>query len=314
MGFFRKSRQEPGWLAIRFRANGLDLTHIRRDASGKPKVTRCEFHEWQPGDAEGLQKLRREARLDGYSITTLLEPREYQLLLVDAPNVAPSELKSAIRWRIKDLIDIHIEDAMVDVVNVPVDKSAPARTQAMHVVVARNEIIRRRVSLFDAARLTLKVIDIPEMAERNVAHLFEQNGKVAMLLTFEEGGGLLTFTHEGELHLSRRIDITLRELQDADGGLRRSALERAATELQRSLDYFDRQFQYLPLGTLLLAPFAGAEEFRDYLAAESGITAEIINLASRLDISAVPALADPAGQARCLDVIGAALREEDKVL
>jgi MSHA biogenesis protein MshI len=314
MGFFGKSRQEPGWLAIRFRANGLDLAHVRREASGKPKLTRCEFHEWSPGDGEALQRLRREARLEGYSVTTLLEPSEYQLLLVDAPNVAPAELKSAIRWRIKDLIDIHIEDAMVDVVNVPADKSVPARSQAMYVVVARNEVIRQRVSLFDAARLPLKVIDIPEMAERNIAHLFEHNGKVSSLLTFEEGGGLVTFTHGGELHLSRRIGITAGELQDADGELRRAALERAATELQRSLDYFDRQFQYLPIATLMLSPFPGAEELRDHLAAQAGVTADIIDLADRLDISAVPAVSHPHEQARFLDVIGAALRTEDKVL
>jgi MSHA biogenesis protein MshI len=314
MGFLRKSRQEPGWLAIRFRVNGLDFAHVRRDASGKPKVTRCEFHELHPDDADELQKLRREARLDAYSLTTLLEAADYQLLLVDAPSVAPAELKSAIRWRIKDLIDIHLEDAMVDVVNVPFDSSSTARAQAMYVVVAANETIRRRVSLFDGARLPLKVIDIPEMAERNVAHLFERNGRVTVLLTFDETGGLVTFTRGGELHLSRRIDITLGQLQDADEELRRAAQERAATEAQRSLDYFDRQFQYLPLGTLLLAPFEGAEALRDRLASEAGISSEILNLADGLDLSGVPGLADPRQQARFLDVIGAALREEDRVL
>ena len=314
MGFLRKSRQEPGWLAIRFRVNGLDFAHVRRDASGKPKVTRCEFHELHPDDADDLQKLRREARLDAYSVTTLLEAADYQLLLVDAPSVAPAELKSAIRWRIKDLIDTHIEDAMVDVVNVPFDSSASARAQAMYVVVSKNETIRRRVALFDGARLPLKVIDIPEMAERNVAQLFEHDGKVSVLLSFEEGGGLVTFTRGGELHLSRRIDITAGELQDADDALRQAAQERAATETQRSLDFFDRQFQYLPLGTLLLAPFEGAEALRDRLASEAGITAQILDLGEGLDISAVPALADPRQQARFLDVIGAALREEDRVL
>lgn len=314
MHWLGKSRSEPGWLAIRLRGNGLELAHVVGGGNGRPKLVRYESHDLRWSDAGAFTKFRREAGLDRYRITTLLEGTDYRMLLVDAPNVPPAELRSAIRWRIKDLIDIHIEDAMIDVVDIPVGQGAPARSHSMYVVVAHNDAIQRRVELFQAAKIPLSVIDIPEMAERNVAHLFERNGQVTMLMSFDEEGGLLTFTHGGELHLVRRFETSLRELQDADEDLRARAFDRIGLELQRSLDYFDRQFHYLPLGALLLAPVPGAEELRQHLGSQGGIEAEVLDLARGLDLTQTPELADPVQQARALDVIGAALRVEEKAL
>jgi len=314
MSWFGKSRTEPGWLAMRLRSSGLEIAHVEGAESSRPKVARYEFDELRWSEPGALAALRRDAGLERYQVTALLESADYRMLLVDAPNVLPAELKSAIRWRIKDLIDIHIEDAMIDVVDIPVDQSAPAHSHSMYAVVAHNDVIEQRVALFQAAKIPLGVIDIPEMAERNIARLFERNGQVTMLLSFDDDGGLLTFTHRGELHLTRRFETSLRELQDADDALRNAALERVGLELQRSLDYFDRQFHYLPLGPLMLSPAPPAEDLRQHLGSQMGIAAEILDLAQVLDLSAAPALVDPTQQARALDVIGAALRVEEKAL
>ena len=57
------------------------------------------------------RKSAKKMNLAGYHCATLLKPGDYQLLLVEAPNVTPDELKGAIRWKIKDLIEYHIDDA-----------------------------------------------------------------------------------------------------------------------------------------------------------------------------------------------------------
>jgi len=314
MGFFGASKIEPGWLAVRFRGNGLDLAHVRRAGTGRPIVTRCEFHPVQWQDSEAFIRLRKEARLDRYAVTTLLGSREYQLLQVDAPNVPQNELKGAIRWRVKDLIDFHVDDAMIDVFDVPFERSDASRGHPMYVVAARNEAIASRISLFEAAKVPVSVIDIPEMAERNIASLFDRGGKATALLVFGEEGGLLTFTYHGELCLTRRIDTTAGDLRDADDELRVRAFERVRLELQRSLDYFDRQFHYLAIGALLLSPVAAARELAEYLAGRAGLNVEVLDLSRVLDLGKVPELADPEQQVQFLDVIGAALRLEVKEL
>jgi MSHA biogenesis protein MshI len=45
----------------------------------------------------------------------VMTPNSYQLLLVEAPPVPDAELRSAVRWKVQDLIDFHIDDAIVDV-------------------------------------------------------------------------------------------------------------------------------------------------------------------------------------------------------
>lgn len=314
MHWLGKSRTEPGWLAIRLRSSGLELAHVIAGEGGIPRLARYESHDLRWSEAGALARFRREAGLDRYRVTTLLEGADYRMLRVDAPNVPPAELKSAIRWRIKDLIDIHVEDAMIDVVDIPVDQSAPARSHSMYVVVAHNDVIQRRVELFQGAKIPLSVIDIPEMAERNVAHLFERNGQVTMLMSFDEEGGLLTFTQRGELYLTRRFETSLGNLRDADEALRDAAFERVGLELQRSLDFFDRQFHYLPMGSLMLAPVPGAEELRRRLMGQAGIEAEVLDLSRAMDLKPAPELADPERQARALGTIGAALRVEEKAL
>jgi len=97
------------------------------------------------------------------------------------------------------------------------------------------------------------VIDIPETAQRNIAALFEMEGRGLAMLVFGDEGGLLTITCDGELFLARRLDITLGQLQDADENLRQQYLDRVELEVQRSLDYFDRQFHHIPVNRLILS-------------------------------------------------------------
>ena len=265
-------------------------------------------------DAGILEKLRKEIRLERYQCTTLLSPQEYQVLQVDAINVPPGELRAAVRWRIKDLLNYHVDDASVDVLQIPWDRNAGSRPQSLYAVAAPNETIQRRVSLFEEAKIPLSVIDIPEMAQRNIAAFFEPQGQGVALLSFGTDGGLLTFTQGGELYLARRIEVSLGHLRDADENLRRQHFDRVTLEIQRSLDHFDRQFHYVTLNKLLLAPLPDDVGLREHLKANLYVTVETLDLAQGLDVSGVPDLRNAETQTLFFDVLGAALRHEEKVL
>lgn len=314
MRLFSKALQESGWLSLSLTAEGVSFAHVRRAAAGRPEVRRCEFHRLNSGDAQALGKLRKEARLDQYHCTTLLNAGEYQMLQVEAPNVPKEELKAAIRWRIKDLLNYHLDDAMVDVLDVPPDKNAPTRSRVMYAVAAPNEKIQKRVSLFEDAKIPLSVIDIPEMAQRNIAALFEREGKGLALLSFDNDGGLLTFTCSGELYMSRRLEVSLGQLNDADEALRKQNFDRVTLELQRSFDHFDRNYSFITLGKLLLLPLPESIGLEGHLAASLYVPVETLNLKQVLDFAATPDLNDGEAQARYFQVLGAALRHEGKAL
>ena len=307
------ARQNAGWLAICPNDKGVYFAHVKH-LKKKPHVMACVFYPAEIGVPVAMEKLRKEKRLGGFHFTSLLMPNEYQILLVEAPNVPSDELKTAVRWRIKDVLSYHIDDATVDVLQVPVNKkSGVERPASLYAIAASNEIIKNRIALFEKAKLNLRVIDIPEMAQRNIAALFEEGEFGLALLSFDEHGGLLTITSGGELYLTRRLDITDGQLQDSDENLRQQNLERVELELHRSLDYFGRQFSHIPVNRMLVS----APErlgLVQQLAPSLDIPVEQLDLSRVLDISAVPELTDSEFAAHMLLTLGAALRQERRAL
>ncbi|WP_307730247.1 type IV pilus biogenesis protein PilM [Massilia endophytica] len=262
------------------------------------------------GDAAALEKLGRELRASNYRCGTLLAMGDYQVLAVDAPNVPQEELKTAVRWRLKDMLDFHVDDATIDVLNIPVNKNAPSHAHQMFVIAARNAVVQDRQNLFVEAEAGLSVIDIPEMAQRNITKLIESDGRGVAMLSFEADGGLLTVCAGGELYLTRRMDVTLDQLMDPDPSRTAGVHDRITLELQRSLDHFDRQYHYINLSRLVLAP-NNAVGLHEYLAQNLYMPVEKLNLADVLDMSASPELLDIEQQRRFFRCLGAALRREE---
>jgi MSHA biogenesis protein MshI len=310
--FFKTKNHDAGWFAISVGVQGFYLAKIKF-VGAMPSVVRCEYHETGALSASSLERLRREAHIDNHDISTLLAPGEYQMLLVEAPNVPADEMKTAVRWKIKDGLNFHIDDATVDMVRIPASKYSSGRPQSLYAIAAANSVIQERIGLFEQAKLELDVIDIPEMAQRNIAALFEREDRALVILAFDDYGGLMTFTAGGELYLSRRIEITVGQLLDANENLREQYRDRVATELQRSLDYFDRQYNHLPVDMVLVCvpDNTGLIEF---LASELDAKVQKLDLSQVMDISAVPALADSEFVAHSLTTLGAALRQESRVL
>jgi MSHA biogenesis protein MshI len=309
--FGRKSR-EAGWFAVCLAEHGVYLAKVQF-VGAMPKVLRCEFHETGKVSPDALDRLRREVGLDGQAFTTLLAPGEYQMLVVEAPNVPANELKTAIRWKIKDGLNFHIDDAMVDVLQIPASKYGSDRPTSMYAIAASNTTIQKRIEMFEQAKIQLDVIDIPETAQRNVAALFEQEERALAMLSFDDRGGLLTFTSGGELYLSRRIEISVGQLQDANEDLRAQYRDRVELELQRSLDYFDRQYNHVPVSRVLVcAP--ESTRLVEFLSSAVDAKVEKLDLSQVMDISAVPALGDSEFTPFALPALGAALRQEKRAL
>ena len=304
-----KKKQEPGWLAVLLHPDRIDLAHVRRDG-GMPRVTLCESFRKDGSEREALARLRKELHIERYRCTTLLNADEYQLHQVEAPAVPADELKTAVRWRVKDLIDYPIEAAAVDVLDIPVDAGGAGRTRSVYAVTAPGSAVTQRAQLFGDSAIPLEVIDLPELAQRNVGTLFEPENRGVGLLAFDNAGGLLTVTYRGELYAYRRIETPLSRLTDAPVEQRTQLLERIGLELQRTLDNVDRQYGFISLAKLLLASVPAEIGLAEYLAQNLYVPVEACDLAQVLDLSATPELREPLRQAQCLQVIGAALRDE----
>ena len=312
MRWRRNARKQSGWMVIGVGGGELGAVHGEHAPSEKPRIHQYSIRAADT-DAAGLEHASSELALGGYQCATLLGAGDYQIVVVDAPNVPREELKSAIRWRVKDLLDFHVDDATIDVLNIPLPKDAPSsRNHSMYAVAARNDVIQARIKQFEDAAIPLSVIDIPETAQRNIAALYEESGRALAALYFDDGGGLMTINYQGELYLTRRFDVPLSELAAADGATREEARARVLLELQRSLDHFERQFRGIPVAKLLLGPEPAASGLAEYLRASLGFPVHQIDLNEVLTIGG--GALEPRVQWRLFHLLGASLRHETGTL
>lgn len=305
-----------GWMAVAIRPQQIELAHVLPAAgAARPRLAVLDAVPRERGtEAEALARLRRPFALQRYRCSTVLDTGSYQFVQLNAPTVPPEEMKSALRWAVKDSLDFPADDAVIDALQVPTDGAPLGRPPLSFAIAARKERVADKVRAFQKAKIRLRVIDVTETAQRNLAALFEQPGRGLAMLAFHEAGGLLTFTRDGELFASRRIDIPASALalsDDADAPRRDGLFERVGLEVQRSLDNFDRQFSQIALQRLLVAAPTGAAALVSYLASNLYLPVETVNLAEVMDIDAFPALKEPTEQARWLEAIGLSLRDGD---
>ncbi|MFA9273902.1 MAG: hypothetical protein ACEQSE_03425 [Candidatus Aquirickettsiella gammari] len=312
MRLFSHNKKNAELMAIRLGHDGLYSACIRHAAAGLPMVDFLSFYptanqSW----ATLLERLARETPAKQKKCLLQLNQNEYQWFAIDALNVPDEELKNALQWRLKELIDYPIENASFDMLKVPGDIHNGGRNQSLIAVIAANQYLITNQNLFAAAKLPLGLIDVPETAQRNISTRLETDGRALAMLSFDAHGGLLTVTYAGELYLSRRLDINSQDLMQQDTVERDTSFERISLELQRSLDHFDRQHNYLSTSKLVLAPLGSvAEALRQYLSSNMYLPVEVLDLASIVNLEKVSELKNAERQQAFFSVIGAALRQE----
>jgi len=264
-----------------------------------------------------LAQKAKEFSLSKHDCATVMGLGEYSVLSVDAPDVPPAELRAAVRWQVKDLIDYHIDDAVIDVFDSP-PSGAQGQQNKMYVVASRTSTVREHVDQLQDADINLTTIDIPEMVLRNImACLPENEAGVAMVYLTRERG-LIVVARQSTLYFARTLDIGFQYLNQGandDSGLsleNNAAFDRLVLEVQRSLDYYDRYFSQPPVAGLVLAPMAEpVPGLGDYINQALGLSVRHLDITEIVDCE-TPLSATQ--QAHCLPAIGAALRQEQVAL
>lgn len=300
-------------MAVKLSAQGLYAACVSPRAGSLPVL---EFLSFYPGASQSwdtlLARLAKESPAKKKQCALLLNTLDYQSFALDSINVPAEELKNAVRFRLNELLEYPAESACVDVLTVPGDSHQGGHKQSLIAIAAKNADIARYQTLFSTAKLRLTVIDVQEMAQRNISSLLEPEGRGLAMLSFDHSGGLLTVSFGGELYLSRRLDVSLNDLYSEDEQRRQGSFERISLELQRSLDHFDRQHNYITTAKLVLAPLGPvAEDLRSFLAANMYMPVEHLDLSTIIAMDQLPDLRNSEQQQIYFHVIGAALRLDE---
>lgn len=294
-----------GWVAVVRRGMRLDVARVIRAASGRPAVLALDSFQIEREEDAALARLTQSKFLQRNQCVTLLGESEYRLAQVDAPSVPVEERLQALRWRLKDIVDFPVESAALAVVDIPADAG---RQAAVFVVAAPATSVSGCMARFARAKINLQAIDIPEMAVRNVAVLFEEANRGLAFLLLSEDHSLLVITYKGELYLSRRIEMTAEALSPDDSERRLAMRERLALELQRTLDNFDRQYGFISVSRLVVATEKDSAGLVAALGENLYLPVLAMDLADVADFPGLPELRQVERQTQGLLAIGAGLR------
>ena len=305
---FRKSRASDVRSGLCIDDARIAIAVVQQVDGDKPALSACAFRA-SGHDSDWRQ--RAETRIKGGDlrhspVSAVMAAGTYNMLLVETPNVPAEEITSAVRWRIKDLIEYPIDDTVIEMLDMP-EQANPGHKPMNYAVVTQKATVQEQVDTVVNSSLSMDVIDIPELCIRNIAVSLPNYNSGLAFLHFTENQGFLTITRDGLLYLVRRIEIGRSSLDSttADAEAIREAVSKIALELQRSLDYYESHYDCPPIRQLLLGPGAGLNNLPEALNAELGLAVGTLDLAELFDIQTPISVEE---QGNCLLAIGAALR------
>ena len=315
LGWFKQKTFKPkGVVGLAYSETGVALSYgVQTD--GEMRVMLCEFMHLPPAEQVGHVKawLQRH-KLNNADCHFVLGDDQYELQLLETPQVESGELREAVRWRLKDLISMPIEEAALDIFPLP-DDAYRGRMKMVYAVVANKQVISDTLEFIAKVGLTPSVINIPEMALRNIAMYIPEMefGSVALLKMRHDSGSMLMYSHNA-LYLTRQIEFGYASFASQQGAFtldNEVVVDRLSLDLQRSLDYYESQLGKGVTNKIYVLPMEDEHiNFEDALS--NSLHAPILHFDCReflpMQEGANPSVSE---QAFCLPVIGALLQREN---
>jgi len=303
--------QQKDLVGVYITTDGIAVAEVKASADGRPELKSCDFIS-SSESTDQLTQLTGYIKNNGLKkkpCVVVLDETQYNLIQLPAPPVEDEELKSAVRWNIKDLINYPVEDAVIDVFRVPVQEH---REGKIYVVATPKADIQQTVDLIRKTGLRLHAIDIEELSLGEIIEQMSDYQRGVAVLHLDSSNGAISLYSNSALYLSRKIDAGMKQLEEAlaqDNVTEATEriYESIILELQRSLDYYESEFSRPPITKLIVAPkHPILQGFCDYVSSHSGLAVEFINLAQIFTESEV---LNDENQASCLLAIAAASRK-----
>ncbi|MBI2733132.1 MAG: hypothetical protein HYX44_07510 [Aquabacterium sp.] len=256
MFFRRQSHDGSQWVSVIQDGSAVHAAQVVYNAEGRPCVN-WMWRDEAEGIGAGLRALQAAKRLKGCTLLGVLGRAHYRMLATDTPDVPREDWRDAMRWHVKEQVDFPVEDAVIDVLEVP-QSALRGNSAVMSFLVPRADYTTVALAADDLG-LEWAALDVPELALRNLCALAEEGEKAQALMVFGESHGMLIITLKGELLMARHIEVMLSAVT-GDEETRGAALSRAALEILRTVDTFERMHSQVNLSAMTVALPPGCGE------------------------------------------------------
>ncbi|MBT8139215.1 MAG: hypothetical protein KJP25_05585 [Gammaproteobacteria bacterium] len=202
-----------------------------------------------------VSAFREEAKLQNPACSIVLATGSYQILLVESPPVPAEELAAALRWKVKDLVNLPLEQAVIDGFPLP-DDAFRGRQKMAYTVAADRTALQQLVDELKGCELSVDRVLIPELVMAHAVNESLHDENTEVVLVIGRHAGFLCVFAEGSIYLARNVGLsesTLLQIK-LDPSRREEILESFLLELQRSRDYFESQMGKGVVGKILVVP------------------------------------------------------------
>ncbi len=235
MGLFFTAKKDSQ-VGVDFLPNGVAVAQVGVGGKTPGKILRSEYvaADGQEAQVEALSDWVRANHLQKTPCICLVAGEDCDIYQVEKPEVEDEELVQAVTWKIKDLINYDVANAVVDSYPMPVSSK---NTQIqLGVVAAREAVVRNYIDGIKSSAMHLSALDIHDLVRSNLELVRQGTSQSLALLTLSDDSGLLSIYQNGDLYVSRDFKIGLEQLAAADD---ESVFDALLLELQRSTDYFE---------------------------------------------------------------------------
>jgi len=272
--WLKKNKADSGRVGLTVGPDGLSVACVDADR----RLVFCQFFERPEDSTTLLNELVAEQDWGGMPCSLVLHPVYYQLLLTETPAVDSDEMSSAIRWKIKELLDFPLDDAAIECFELPTD-AFRGQKKMLYAAAMRKSKLKELLEPVSESGLVVDCIEVAELALHNLTRKIPvERGGVAILQLLE-GVGFINLVEDGAIYLCRRLDFGLDRFNAL--GDNRDFFDSLMLEIQRSLDYYESQLGKGIVTSLFYAPgVIMTEPIGEFLSQSLAINVEPLTFAS----------------------------------
>ncbi|RYV03462.1 MSHA biogenesis protein MshI [Shewanella sp. OPT22] len=263
LAFWKQSKERVN-IGVFLTKNTLWLTVLNEQ--NHPQYSSVEF------DGNWYQAFSQiQQRFPSASLSIALSSEFYQLIQADKPNVDESELKAALIWAVKDLVNVPPANIHLDYFDAPI-----AANGKVNVVVTAKDTIQDIALAAQKHNVHIKQISIEELLLPKISHDVDQAQLV--LCHYEGGELLLSIVKNDAIYLQRRIRgfHALDKMSRED--LSYGATDNLSIEIQRSMDFYEGQLRQAPIKKITVVIDNVAEDLADLLKVNFAQTVEAVKI------------------------------------
>ena len=183
----------------------------------------------------------------------MLSADHYQSHTVDAPNVSKNELREALKWQIKELLDKPVDEMLISHYR---PNHPDANYKQINAIAVEKDLVENLIDITSKAGLALDSIEIEELCIGN-ALIDRLEDKVVGFVGENSAGLIFNFYHQNELCFSRYKKGRYIPKQPSETELvlddeLQAQEDSFLLETQRTLDYVVSQIFRRPLDCIFL--------------------------------------------------------------